>query len=100
MAEEQKVTEETVREALRQVADPELHLDVVTLGLIREINLDESPVHLSMILTTPFCPYGPWMVQMVKETAEKAVGGQVKIEVLADQWQPDMMEDPTLLGFF
>jgi metal-sulfur cluster biosynthetic enzyme len=100
MAEEQKITEETIREALRSVVDPELHLDVVTLGLIRDINLDESPARLSMLLTTPFCPYGPWMVQMVKETAEKTVGGRVKIEVLADQWQPDMMEDPTLLGFF
>jgi hypothetical protein len=40
------------------------------------------------------------MVQQVKETAEQTVGGQVKIEVLADSWQPDMMEDPTLLGFF
>jgi len=98
--EEKKVTEETVREALRGVLDPELRMDVVTLGLIREINLDASPVHLKMILTTPFCPYGPWMVQQVKELAEKAVGGPVKVEVLAEQWLPDMMEDPTLLGFF
>ncbi len=98
--EEKKVTEETVREALRGVLDPELYMDVVTLGLIREINLDASPAHLKMILTTPFCPYGPWMVQQVKELAEKAVGGPVKIEVLAEQWAPDMMEDSTLLGFF
>jgi metal-sulfur cluster biosynthetic enzyme len=100
MAEETQVTEEAVRESLRGVLDPELHLDVVTLGLIREINLDTSPPGLSMLLTTPFCPYGPWMVQQVKETAQKTVGGEVKVEVLAEQWHPEMMEDPTLLGFF
>lgn len=100
MSEETKVTEEAVREALRAVLDPELHLDVVTMGLIREIDLDVSPANLKMILTTPFCPYGPWMVQQIKETAEKAVGGEVRVEVLAEQWHPEMMEDPTLLGFF
>ncbi|GAB4537791.1 MAG: hypothetical protein Kow0063_25030 [Anaerolineae bacterium] len=100
MTEEKKVTEEAVREALRGVMDPELHLDVVTLGLIREINIDTSPVQVKMLLTTPFCPYGPWMVQQVKDTAEKTAGGEVKVEVLAEQWHPEMMEDPTLLGFF
>jgi metal-sulfur cluster biosynthetic enzyme len=100
MTEETKATEETVREALRGVLDPELHLDVVTLGLIREIDVDASPTQVKMLLTTPFCPYGPWMVQQVKETAEGAVGADVKVEVLAEQWHPEMMEDPTLLGFF
>ncbi len=100
MAEEKQVTEEEVREALRSVLDPELHLDVVTLGLIREIDVDVSPAELKMLLTTPFCPYGPWMIQQVKETAEGAVGGEVKVEVLAEQWHPEMMEDPSVLGFF
>lgn len=99
MAEEKQVTEEAVREALRGVLDPELHLDVVTLGLIREIDLETSPSKVKMLLTTPFCPYGPWMVQQVKETAEGAVGDEVKVEVLAEQWHPEMMEDPSVLGF-
>jgi len=100
MAEEKQVTEEKVREALRGVLDPELHLDVVTLGLIREIDVNASPAAVKMLLTTPFCPYGPWMVQQVKEMAEKAVEGEVKVEVLAEQWHPEMMEDPSVLGFF
>ena len=95
------ITEESVREALRGVLDPELHLDVVTLGLIRSVNLDPSPIEVKMLLTTPFCPYGPWLVQQVKETAEKAAGGrEAKVEVVPEQWNPEMMEDPTLLGFF
>ena len=100
MSEESKVTEEEVREALRGVLDPELHLDVVTLGLIRDVDVEASPAEVKMLLTTPFCPYGPWMVQQVKEAAESSVGGEVKVEVLAEQWHPEMMEDPTLLGFF
>ena len=95
-----EVTEESVREALRAVNDPELHLDVVTLGLIRAVNVEPTPVEVKMLLTTPFCPYGPWLVQQVKETAESAAGREAKVEVLPEQWNPEMMEDPTLLGFF
>lgn len=95
-----EVTEETVREALRGVLDPELHLDVVALGLIRSIDLEATPINVKMLLTTPFCPYGPWLVQQVKETAEHAGGREAKVEVLPEQWNPEMMEDPTLLGFF
>ena len=93
-------TAETVREALRGVMDPELHLDVVTLGLIRDVDIEPTPVEVKMLLTTPFCPYGPWLVQQVKESAELAAGREAKVEVLPEQWNPEMMEDPTLLGFF
>ena len=81
------VTEETVRDALRAVLDPELHLDVIALGLIRTINLETAPVEVKMLLTTPFCPYGPWLVQQVKETSEKACGQEVKVEVVPEQWK-------------
>ncbi len=94
------VSEEELRESLRGVLDPELHLDVVTLGLIRAVDPESTPVHIQMLLTTPFCPYGPWLVQQVKETAEKVSGREVRVEVLPEQWTPEMMEDPTLLGFF
>ncbi len=94
------VTEETVREGLRSVMDPELHLDVIALGLIESINLEQDPVEVKMLLTTPFCPYGPWLVQQVKEAAEHASGRETKVEVLPKQWSPEMMEDPSLLGFF
>jgi metal-sulfur cluster biosynthetic enzyme len=103
MTEEQttyEMDEDVVREALRGVLDPELHLDVVTLGLIREINLAPTPVQVKMLLTTPFCPYGPWLVQQVKETAERSARRDVRVEVVPEQWTPEMMEDPTLLGFF
>jgi metal-sulfur cluster biosynthetic enzyme len=95
-------TEEAVRESLRQVVDPEIGLDVVALGLIELVNFmpDEKIVDLDMLLTTPFCPYAPWMVQQVKEKTEQvAPGWTADVEVLAKQWDPSMMEDPGLLGF-
>jgi metal-sulfur cluster biosynthetic enzyme len=95
-----EVTEDSVREALRAVVDPELHLDIVTLGLLRSVELETTPAEVKMLLTTPFCPYGPWLVQQVKETAEKAKGSEVKVKDLPEQCSPEMMEDPTLLGFF
>jgi len=94
------VTEETVRDALRAVMDPELHLDVIALGLIETVDLATDPIEVKMLLTTPFCPYGPWLVQQVKEAAEGAAGREAKVEVLPKQWSPELMEDPTILGFF
>ncbi|MDQ4075880.1 MAG: metal-sulfur cluster assembly factor [Chloroflexota bacterium] len=95
-------TEEAVRESLRQVVDPEIGLDVIALGLIELVNFipDDKVVDVDMLLTTPFCPYAPWMVQQVKEKAEMvAPGWTADVEVLAKQWDPSMMEDPGLLGF-
>lgn len=95
-------TEEAVRESLRQVVDPEIGFDVIALGLIEMVNFfpDTKVVDVDMLLTTPFCPYAPWMVQQVKEKAEMAAPTwTADVEVLAKQWDPSMMEDPDLLGF-
>lgn len=95
-------TEEAVRESLRQVVDPEIGLDVIALGLIEMVNFFPATkvVDVDMLLTTPFCPYAPWMVQQVKEKSEMAAPTwTADVEVLAKQWDPTMMEDPDLLGF-
>jgi metal-sulfur cluster biosynthetic enzyme len=84
--------ESGIREALRVVVDPEIGMDVVTLGLIRAIDFHEDFTEVTMILTTPFCPYGGSMVQQVKMTAEEAVGGDVKVTMGEEQWSPDMLE--------
>ncbi len=95
-------TEEAVRESLRQVVDPEIGLDVIALGLIELVNFFPATqvVDVDMLLTTPFCPYAPWMVQQVKEKTEMAAPTwTADVEVLAKQWAPSMMEEPDLLGF-
>ena len=86
-----------IKEALRVVKDPEIGLDVVQLGLIREIKLNEPEPEIAMMLTTPFCPYGGWLIQQVKDTAEQTCGKQIKINILPDLWDPNYMEDPGLL---
>lgn len=94
--------EQDVRNALREVVDPEIGLDVIALGLIETVNFldEENKVDIKMLLTTPFCPYAPWMVQQVKEKAANAEPDKtIDVEVLAKPWDPSMMEDPSLLGF-
>jgi metal-sulfur cluster biosynthetic enzyme len=89
--------EDQIKEALRAVSDPEIGLNVVQLGLIREIILNQPEPEIKMMLTTPFCPYGGWLIQQVKDTAEQAAGKTFKINVLPDMWDPNFMEDPGLL---
>ncbi|MBI4789600.1 MAG: metal-sulfur cluster assembly factor [Chloroflexi bacterium] len=86
-----------IKEALRAVSDPEIGLNVVQLGLIREILLDQDEPEIKMMLTTPFCPYGGWLIQQIKDTAEQTAGRPMKITVLPDMWDPNYMEDPGLL---
>jgi metal-sulfur cluster biosynthetic enzyme len=82
----------TLREALRQVIDPELGLSIVELGLVRKLALREDHVHLKMILTTPFCPYGPAMIEMTRAKAEEAAGMPATVEFGMEMWDPSMME--------
>lgn len=85
---------EAIRTALRQVVDPELGLSIIELGLVRELKIDSEQVHLKMILTTPFCPYGPAMMDMTRAKAEEASNGKlVVMELAMDVWNPSMMEE-------
>lgn len=84
---------EAVRLALRQVVDPEIGLNVVELGLVRELHVDDGEARLKMILTTPFCPYGPAMLEMTRAKAEEAAAMPVRIELGMDMWDPSLMEE-------
>lgn len=90
--------EDAIKKALRQVYDPEIGLEVVQLGLIREIMLDSDPAEIKMMLTTPFCPYGGWLIQQIKDVSESVSGKTIKVTVLPDLWSPEHMEDPGLLS--
>jgi metal-sulfur cluster biosynthetic enzyme len=93
-------TEQDVRNALTEVMDPELLISVVDLGMIKAVRLGEggAPTEVDVILTTPFCPYGPVLVDQMTEVVKRVTGGPAKVEVLTDPWDPSMMPDPTLLG--
>jgi metal-sulfur cluster biosynthetic enzyme len=85
--------EEEIRETLRNVIDPEIGLNVVELGLIRNIEIDGDVSSISMILTTPFCPYGPAMIEQVRQAVVDVVGGTVIVDIGTELWDPSMMEE-------
>lgn len=91
-------TEEEVRTALEEVVDPEIHLSIIELGLVRAVDLVVEPPVVRMLLTTPFCPYAPQIVQQVKDVVKRVTGKDGEVEILPDPWSPDMMPDPDLLG--
>jgi metal-sulfur cluster biosynthetic enzyme len=84
---------EEIRQALRQIVDPELGLNIIELGLVRAVSLDDSHLELRMILTTPFCPYGPVLLESARAKAEEVAGVPATIELGMDMWEPSMMED-------
>jgi hypothetical protein len=90
MSEETKTTgsvnEETVREALRGVLDPELHLDVATLGLIRAVDVDKTPLCPNAV-NHALLPYGHgWSAG--QRDCRKGQWAQARVEVVPEQWSP------------
>src|SRR3970040_561794 len=81
-----------LRDALRDVIDPELGMSIVELGLIRKIDLHADLTEITMIMPTPFCPYGPALLEQTRRAAEKHVQGAVKITLGMEMWEPSMME--------
>jgi metal-sulfur cluster biosynthetic enzyme len=87
------------REKLSEVVDPEIGMNIIQLGLVRDITIDNDIARVKMILTTPFCPYGPAMVEMTKAKATEGLNMPVTIEMGMDMWDFSMMEDPSALDW-
>lgn len=79
---------EEVYDVLRSVEDPEIHQNIVGLGLIYGVELDEptKKVTIKMTLTTPYCPYGPQLIQETKMCLLALP--QVKEAVVDIVWEP------------
>lgn len=88
-----------VREKLSEVIDPEIGMNIIQLGLVRDIEIENDIARLKMILTTPFCPYGPAMIEMTKAKAVEGLDMPVTIEMGMDMWDFSMMEDPSALDW-
>lgn len=86
-------TEAEVLEALRQVYDPEIPVDIVNLGLVYRVAVEDGIVRLKMTTTSPGCPVGDFLAREV----ERAVGALegvdgVSVEFVWDPpWGPEMM---------
>ena len=93
------VQKEEVVSILKQVFDPEIGLDIWTLGLVYNIDLQETSAHIKMTFTTPMCPYGPMLVSDIERRMELLMGkGNTKIEIVFDPpWKPSD-EVKALLG--
>jgi metal-sulfur cluster biosynthetic enzyme len=103
------VAEDNVREALKQVIDPELFVNIVDLGLIYEIKVDEtdegkSNVAINMTMTSPACPAGPQLLGQSKDFVGRLEGvGDVDVRLVMDPpWTPDRMTEDARdqLGIF
>ena len=92
-----------VLEALRQVEDPELGMDIVDLGLVYEVEVEGPKAKVVYRLTSMGCPAGPLIAQDIDRTALEVPGvEEVELELTFDPpWTPDKMSDDAkfILGF-
>jgi len=86
---------EPVETSLRQVVDPEIGLNVIELGLVRNVQLDEkeNKAMVTMIMTTPFCPYAPALLEMTRQKASEALKHETTIQMGTEMWDLSYMEE-------
>ncbi len=94
---------EEVRKALRQVRDPEINLNIIDLGLVYDIEVNDGNVDIRMTLTSPGCPAGPEILTEAEEVVRGLEGvKQVNIDLVWEPyWTPERI-DPrirTFMGF-
>jgi metal-sulfur cluster biosynthetic enzyme len=103
------VAEDKIREALKQVIDPELFVNVVDLGLIYDVQLAETEngkthVTIDMTMTSPACPAGPQLIASSKTMVSQIENvGSVEVRIVMDPpWTPDRMTEDARdqLGIF
>lgn len=85
--------EDGLREALRSVIDPEIGMNIIELGLLRDMDIQEDRAHITMIMTTPFCPYAPQLLEQTRRTSQDYLGVPTTIEMGMEMWDPSMMEE-------
>ncbi|WP_119066933.1 metal-sulfur cluster assembly factor [Aggregatilinea lenta] len=88
--------QDLVLTALREVYDPEIGLSVVELGLIREVQVQDDRLHIVMLMTTPFCPYAPQLLEAARRKGQDTLGLPTTIELGMGMWDPSMAEDGVL----
>ena len=88
-----------LRTKLAEIVDPEIMLNVIQLGLVRKVSIQDGSAKLYVLLTTPFCPYGPAMIETIKQKAEEGLGMPVEIELGVEPWDFSLMEDPGALDW-
>jgi metal-sulfur cluster biosynthetic enzyme len=88
-------TTEEVRDALRQVEDPELGMDIVDLGLLYDVEVENGKVKVIHTLTSMGCPVGPMIQEQIHEVvAALPAVSDVEVELTWDPpWTPEKMSE-------
>jgi metal-sulfur cluster biosynthetic enzyme len=90
---------EPLRTKMAEIVDPEIALNVIQLGLIRKVSVIDKEARIYVLLTTPFCPYGPAMLETIKQKATEAMNMPVSLELGMEMWDFSLMEDPGALDW-
>ena len=98
------LTADAVRQALRQVKDPELDMNIVDLGLIYDVEVDEGGlVRINMTLTSPGCPAGPMITNDIYKVVRALDGVKdVDIDIVWEPyWTPERIDPKirAMMGF-
>jgi metal-sulfur cluster biosynthetic enzyme len=90
------VTASDIREALRQVLDPEIGVNIVDLGLVYRIEIEATRARIAMTMTTPACPLVDYLKELVTSAIIDHVPGVNDVEIVIEwepPWDPGMMSD-------
>lgn len=97
------LTPDAVREVLRKVKDPELDLNIMDLGLVYDVEIDDGKVEVTMTLTSPGCPAGPMITNDVYREVRALEGVKdVNVEIVWEPyWTPERIEPKirAMMGF-
>jgi len=89
------VDKEQIIEVLKKINDPEIQLDIWSLGLVYNIEIDGNRIKILMTFTSPMCPYGPALLDDVRRQISAIDGvGEVSIELTFNPvWSPNKMSE-------
>lgn len=96
------MTRTEILDALKEVEDPELMMNIVDLGLVYRVEIVEDAIEIDFTLTTPGCPAGDYIQQQVIEKAEAVSDRPVEVKLVWNPpWAPEYMTDEAkiALGF-
>ena len=84
-----------ILEKLEEIIDPELGVDIVNLGLVYSIEIDESNITILMTMTTPSCPMHTYLTQQTAESVRRLYPWMyINVKLIWDPpWNPEMMSD-------
>jgi metal-sulfur cluster biosynthetic enzyme len=98
------VSEESVLEKIKEIIDPEIGINIVDMGLIYEVDIDDTTVDIKMTLTSPGCPAGGQIINGAQHVTQQLDGvEEVNIEVVWNpRWTPELMSEDAKdeLGIF